>query len=372
MEATSNSVPKSAQQATSGSEEAVAAEASTMATLEKNDGSSPVEDPTTASPSAGAKAPASQTLSKNQLKKKRRWEKKMEIKKRRKLQDREVKAAKAAAQGRDIEQERKQQEAARLAAKESNRTNDKWEREKLPLLEKSFQVCVDCSFEASMTPKEINSLATQLRFCYSVNRRNPHPCRLAATSVSGTTLEHLQKVSGFEEWSKRAFTVTSESLEVFYPNNQRQQEQQPTRIDDKSNPGTSTHLNNNNNNDIVYLTSDSETVLQDLDNTKIYVIGGIVDRNRLRRAALDRANELGVTTARLPIDEHMQMGEATRVLTVNTVFELLLKYREHGRDWKKALLEVLPHRKDAKVLEDDDKQEKKKEETVEGSSVKSS
>jgi len=365
MEATSNSESKSAQ-ATSGSQEVVAAEAKTMATLENDDGScSPVEEPP-ASPARGA-APAAQTLSKNQLKKKRRWEKKMEIKKRRKLQDREVKAAKAAAQGRDIEQERKQQEAARLAAKESNRTNDKWEREKLPLLEKSFQVCVDCAFEASMTPKEINSLATQLRFCYSVNRRNPHPCRLAATSVSGTTLEHLQKVSGFEEWSKRAFTVTSESLEVFYPNNQRQPEQ-PTRSDDEPNPGTSTQLNNN----ILYLTSDSETVLQDLDDTKIYVIGGIVDRNRLRRAALDRANELGVTTARLPIDEHMQMGEATRVLTVNTVFELLLKYREHGRDWKKALLEVLPHRKDAKVLEDDDKQEKKKEETVEGSSVKSS
>lgn len=31
---------------------------------------------------------------------------------------------------------------------------------------------------------------------------------------------------------------------------------------------------------------------------------------------------------------------------MNHVFEILLKYRQHGSDWKKALLDVLPDRKD--------------------------
>jgi len=69
----------------------------------------------------------------------------------------------------------------------------------------------------------------------------------------------------------------------------------------------------------------------------------------LKRAAIDRAEKIAVRTARLPIDEHLSKTmAATRVLTCNHVFELLLKYRENGRNWKKALMDVLPHRKDAK------------------------
>jgi tRNA (guanine9-N1)-methyltransferase len=141
------------------------------------------------------------------------------------------------------------------------------------------------------------------------------------TSASGTTLQHLQNVSGYEEWSNWAFTITSESFEQCFQ----------------------TDLKN-----VVYLTSDSETVLEDLDDDKIYVIGGIVDRNRLKRAAIERANLLGVATARLPIDEHLHAMASTRVLTCNQVFELLLRFREYSRNWKTALQNVLPSRKDAK------------------------
>jgi hypothetical protein len=33
-------------------------------------------------------------------------------------------------------------------------------------------------------------------------------------------------------------------------------------------------------------------------------------------------------------------------------FEILLKYRENGNDWKKAMLDVLPNRKDVKAKDD--------------------
>jgi tRNA (guanine9-N1)-methyltransferase len=55
----------------------------------------------------------------------------------------------------------------------------------------------------------------------------------------------------------------------------------------------------------------------------------------------------GIATARLPITDYLNMV-STKVLTCNHVFEILLKYREHGSDWKKAFLDVLPNRKDAK------------------------
>jgi tRNA (guanine9-N1)-methyltransferase len=263
-----------------------------------------------------------ETLSKNQLKKRRRLEKLMEIKKRRKLQDKEVKRANAKLQGRDLEEERRQQEAGKLKGDNRKRKREAWEQNKIPLIHKSFQICLDCGFESMMTFKEINSLALQIRSSYASNKKNAHPCQLNATSVSGTTLELLQNVSGFEEWSNWAFTITSKSIKDHFSN----------QLDK-----------------IIYLTSDSETVLSELHDDRIYVIGGIVDRNRLKYATWNRAKEYGVATARLPITEHLQEMAATRVLTCNHVVELLLEKRH--KSWKEALQAVLPHRKNAKFVD---------------------
>ena len=56
----------------------------------------------------GADEPTT-TLSKNQLKKRRRYEKSQAIKKRRKEQEREIKRIKAQKEGRDLDAERQQQ-----------------------------------------------------------------------------------------------------------------------------------------------------------------------------------------------------------------------------------------------------------------------
>lgn len=277
-----------------------------------------------------SESPPPVPISKNQMKKARRLARMYEVKKRRKEQQKEVKRAKALAQGRDVELEQRLLAERTLAGKTKKMRNDVWERIYQPLANKSWQVSLDCGFESSMTPKEINSLAMQIRYCYSANKRNKHPCLLSATSLGGATMKHLDNVQGCDEWKNRAFTCTSQSLEEYYK----------------------ADLSN-----IVYLTSDSENTLQDLDDTKIYVIGGIVDRNRLKQAALGRARSLGVATARLPLDEHLKEMKATPVLTCNHVFDLLLKYREHDGDWKKALHDVLPQRKGAQILEGDDEEE---------------
>lgn len=198
----------------------------------------------------------------------------------------------------------------------------------------TFRVCLDSAWEDQMTSKEVNSLALQIRYCYASNKRSKNPVHFSVSSLSqnGPTRGYLDKVAGFpDQWKARNFICSDQSLIEMHSEKER----------------------------LVYLTSDSENTLEHLDDSKIYVIGGIVDRNRLVRAALGRAETFGLSTAKLPITQHLHLF-STKVLTCNHVFEILLKYRENGNDWKKAMLDVLPHRKNVQPANepeegDDDK-----------------
>ena len=56
-----------------------------------------------------------------------------------------------------------------------------------------------------------------------------------------------------------------------------------------------------------------------------------------------KASELGIATARLPIDEFLNM-KTRKVLTVNHVYEILAAVSQ-GKGWKEAFLSVIPERK---------------------------
>lgn len=68
---------------------------------------------------------------------------------------------------------------------------------------------------------------------------------------------------------------------------------------------------------LVYLTADATTELTELLPDHAYIIGGIVDRNRYKNLCLDRAKELGIKSARLPIGDHLKLAGSK-------VFALLL------------------------------------------------
>lgn len=57
----------------------------------------------------------------------------------------------------------------------------------------------------------------------------------------------------------------------------------------------------------MYLTADSPDELSELDPSKVYILGGLVDRNRHKGICYQRAQEAGVATARLPITQHMKL-----------------------------------------------------------------
>ena len=109
-------------------------------------------------------------------------------------------------------------------------------------------------------------------------------------------------------------------------------------------------------NDIVYLTSESPNELSEIDDTKVYIIGGLVDYNKLKRHCLGLAEDRGLTTAHLPLARYLDM-RSRKVLTIDQVFRVILSVGG-GVCWKDALLHALPPRKGAKGKEEEEEEEK--------------
>ncbi|CAN7026768.1 unnamed protein product [Brassica rapa subsp. trilocularis] len=174
-------------------------------------------------------------------------------------------------------------------------------------------VIVDVDFAHLMSESEISSLAQQIMYCYAVNGRSTSPCHLWLTGIKGEMSTQLDKLPGFEKWF-----IEKESR--FYIE---------AMADRKES--------------LVYLTADSETVLDELDPKSIYIIGGLVDRNRFKGITMNKAQEQGIKTAKLPIGEYMKMS-SSQVLTVNQVVEILVKFLE-TRDWQTSFFTVIPQRK---------------------------
>jgi len=322
-----------------------------------------------------ASSTSDQGLSKNQLKKRKRWQKQLELKRRRKEQEREVKRQKAKRDGRDLDKERAEQAERERDGTGKRKRDEKWQQRMLKADSgNSFRVCFDCSFEDKMTSKEINSLSLQLRYVYAANKRSDWPVYVDVCGMNRQTqgFEILNKVEGFpEQWSKRAFGYFESGLEEVYSRQLQSSvdTEQSKKIsatdqnDDKSSqvccdvrakPESGLYPSMKPGHRLVYLTGDSPNLLSTLDNNTTYIVGGIVDRNRLKRLAISRAEllqsshpKLNITTARLPLDEHVNFKGVTRILTCNHVFDILQKYRENGyTDWKKAIMTVLPDRKE--------------------------
>lgn len=116
----------------------------------------------------------------------------------------------------------------------------------------------------------------------------------------------------------------------------------------------------------MYLTADSPHELVEIKADKVYIIGGIVDRNKYRGLTYEKATKEGISTARLPIND-IRLQHGTTVLTVNTMVDMLLHvvtaYSSGANDmdttqvaelWRDAFQSVLPQRKGllASKLED--------------------
>jgi tRNA (guanine9-N1)-methyltransferase len=70
---------------------------------------------------------------------------------------------------------------------------------------------------------------------------------------------------------------------------------------------------------LTYLTADAEGELTALEGRNGYIIGGVVDRNRHKNHCLEKAERLGIASARLPIGDHLKMAGSQACPHVRTV-----------------------------------------------------
>ncbi|XP_078425478.1 tRNA methyltransferase 10 homolog A-like isoform X1 [Cetorhinus maximus] len=179
----------------------------------------------------------------------------------------------------------------------------------------NLRVALDCSFDSLMVLKDVKKLHKQIQRCYAENRKAAHPVKMYLTSHSGQLKKNMdENDKGWVNW--KGITVTSEHFSEAMKKEE-----------------------------LVYLTSDSPNVLNDLDVTKAYIIGGLVDHNHHKGLTYNKALELGITHAQLPLGNYVKM-DSRKVLTVNHVFEIILAYLEK-QNWQEAFFTVLPQRKGA-------------------------
>jgi len=174
-------------------------------------------------------------------------------------------------------------------------------------------VVLDLEWEEEMNEKELKSLIQQVLYCYGANRAASSPVNLVFSGLreGGLTQSKLAKQSGFDTWIVQA--SASAYIDLF-PKER-----------------------------LVYLTADAEEVVWSFDPKSVYVIGGIVDRNRLKGRTLQKAQEQGIRTARLPLSEHISLL-SSRVLTVNHVLSCIVEHQASG-NWRSVLEKCIPGRK---------------------------
>ncbi|ESO84248.1 hypothetical protein LOTGIDRAFT_211230 [Lottia gigantea] len=161
------------------------------------------------------------------------------------------------------------------------------------------RVVIDCSFDDMMTNKDVIHLTQQIQFYVS--------------GISGKLKQRIEGIGDYRGWD---INMKEESFETLFKKEE-----------------------------IIYLSSESPNILSTIEDDKVYIIGGFVDHNHYKGYCYELAEKKGLQHAQLPIGQYIDM-KARKVLTINHVFEILLRYTE-CKNWQEAFYAVLPQRKGA-------------------------
>lgn len=195
---------------------------------------------------------------------------------------------------------------------------------------------IDCNWENLHNDRALKSLSQQLMFSYGLNRRARKPSHVYITGVGDKLQEKMVK-NHCDNW----LGITISKEEFSFPSNNTVVPLTSSNSVSISSAGLSSRPPTCDKVP-VYLTSESDNTLEALDPNHVYIIGGIVDRNAHKGIAFDKANALGLRTAKLPIKEHFP--HILTVLTINHVVEILLKFNE-TQSWEQAIGSIIPERK---------------------------
>ncbi|KAF6372660.1 tRNA methyltransferase 10A [Rhinolophus ferrumequinum] len=173
-------------------------------------------------------------ISKRQMKKlikQKQWEEQRELRKQKR------------------KEKRKRKQLERQCQLESNSDGNDKKRIRRDVVHSTLRLIIDCSFDSLMVLKDIKKLHKQIQRCYAENRRALHPVQFYLTSHGGQLKKNMdENDKGWVNW--KDIHIKPDHYREFVKKE-----------------------------DLVYLTSDSPNVLKELDESKAYVIGGLVDHN---------------------------------------------------------------------------------------------
>uniref|UniRef100_A0AC35GSW7 SAM-dependent MTase TRM10-type domain-containing protein n=1 Tax=Panagrolaimus sp. PS1159 TaxID=55785 RepID=A0AC35GSW7_9BILA len=224
------------------------------------------------------------------------------------------------------QEERERKKSQRKLEKENGTFQPKPQKYRMSESSNKVRIAIDLSFSDYMVLADTRNALTQVGYCYSSNRKTPNPFQFYACGVDDKVTEIAKSIGVFDHWDMHI---------------------KPEKIDKVFNKS-----------EVVYLCAESDNVLEEFDETKVYIIGGLVDHNHHKGLCYGIAQENGYGHARLPIEENMKL-DSRKVLTINHVFDILVNYYV-TKDWKKALLTVIPERK-RKLPNDNQKDTNNKE-----------
>lgn len=150
--------------------------------------------PESAESAEQASMPAVAVVSKNQMKRKLKEERQQSIKKAKKQAEKARKQAQKQLIIRAPREPYEPQENSlprvpRKEHKEAERV------ERLNKMDKNWSIVIDCAWEDIHADRPLVSLAQQLMFCYGVNNRAVHPCRMHLTGVGSRLQQKLDRMN---------------------------------------------------------------------------------------------------------------------------------------------------------------------------------
>ncbi|XP_063770295.1 tRNA methyltransferase 10 homolog B [Pseudophryne corroboree] len=240
--------------------------------------------------------------SRNVLRKQRHWEKIVAAKKSKRKQEKERRKEKQSGDGTGTSKQQHSKKFLKALTKERL----------LEAKDSGPRLCIDLSMTDHMSKKETSRLAAQIRRLYGSNKRAAKPFGIYLTGFveSGLLYDECVRMNdGFLHYLVESTETSFLSLFPFET--------------------------------IIYLTPDSDNVLEDIDPYKVYVLGGLVDESVQKKVTYHKAKENGLQTARLPIKEYMVKNINIKnfhseILAINQVFDVLCTY--HGtHSWPEAL-----------------------------------
>lgn len=144
-------------------------------------------------------------------------------------------------------------------------------------------VVIDASFESLLEQKSLVSFVNQLGQCNFTIKHSEKPFQLYITGVEEKTLSLLEA----RDYTKWVMNFSTQNYNELFSLDK-----------------------------FIYLTGDSDQIMQEYEEDKIYIIGGLVDHNKLKNITLDKAKAQGLKTMKLPIEKYVKL-KTSSILTVN-------------------------------------------------------